>query len=377
MMRVRDTMSPEEILANLVGFASVVGRPNGEIVDFVCDYFARHSVEAVRLPGPEGNRSNVFATIGPKHRPGFILSGHLDVVPAREPDWKANPFVLRAEGNRLIGRGACDMKGFVASILSIVPDLVAMELDAPIHFALSYDEENGARGAPHMIARIAEFCALPLGCLVGEPTNLVPVLRHKGKTAIRIIATGRSGHSARTDLGLNAIHMLRPVIDAAVDTADALTRGPRDLAFEPPWSTLQIGVIRGGEAINIIPGHAEMDVEARAIAGVEPSSLLDPVVAAAQAVGLVIETISSYPPLAMTEGSEMAVLFERLTGHAPLAAVSFGTEAGLYQRAGIPTVVCGPGDISRAHRPEEFITRDELASARRLVLLLVEHVLHR
>ena len=367
-------MSPEEILACLVGFASVVGRPNNEIVDFVCDHFARHGVEAVRLPGPEGDRSNVFATIGPKDRPGYILSGHLDVVPAKEPDWKADPFVLRSEGDRLIGRGACDMKGFVAAILSIVPDLVAMDLDAPIHFALSYDEENGARGAPHMIARIPELCAPPLGCLVGEPTNLVPVLRHKGKTAIRVIATGRSGHSARTDLGLNAIHLLRPVIDAAVDTADALRRGLRDLAFEPPWSTLQIGVIRGGEAINIIPGHAEMDIEARAIPGVEPASLLESVVAAARAAGLAVEAISSYPPLAMTEGSDLALLFERLAGQPAIAAVSYGTEAGLYQRAGIPTVICGPGDMSRGHRPEEFITRDELAGARSLALRLAGHV---
>jgi acetylornithine deacetylase len=362
-------LSAEDLLARLVGFPSVVGRSNKEIVDFVCDYFSLHGVRSHRLMGPEGDRENIFASIGPIDRPGYILSGHMDVVPANEPQWQGDPFVLRRDGSRLIGRGACDMKGFVAAILSVVPDLMAMDLHIPIHFALSYDEENGGRGAPHMIRRIPDLCALPKGCLVGEPSNLVPVLRHKGKTALRFVAEGRSGHSSRTDLGLNAIHLLRPVIDAAVDAADAAKNGPLDLAFEPPWSTLQIGVIRGGEAINIIPDQAELLVEARAIAGVSPDALLEPVRAAAPN-HVRIEELSSYPPLMMKEDDPVSLLFERLTGRMPLAAVSYGTEAGLFQQAGIPTVICGPGDIARAHKPEEFLTYDELIGARDLILRL-------
>lgn len=361
-------MSPAEILTRLIAFPSVVGTPNDAIVDFVRDYLAAYGVTAHVLPGPEGDRANIFATIGPADRPGYVLSGHLDVVPATEPQWKGDPFALRADSDRLIGRGACDMKGFVAAILSCVPDLVAADLEVPIHFALSYDEEAGARGAPHMIVRLPELCAPPLGCIVGEPSNLVPVLRHKGKVAIRVTATGIPGHSSRTDLGRNAIHMLLPVLQAAVDQAEALKSGPLAPAFAPPWSTVQVGVIQGGVAINIIPEHAYLDIEARAIAGILPEDILAPIRAAAE--GLRVETLSSYPPLSMTEDHPFADLAKRISGNTPLAAVSYGTEAGLFEQAGVPTVICGPGYIDRAHKPEEYITRTELDDTRKMVLRL-------
>ncbi|MGO4851813.1 acetylornithine deacetylase [Phaeovulum sp. W22_SRMD_FR3] len=365
-----------KILADLVGFPSVVGTPNHAIVDYVEAHFAAHGITATRIPGPEGDRANIFATIGPANVPGYVLSGHLDVVPATEPDWQADPFVLRQSGERLIGRGACDMKGFVAAMLSVVPDLVARPLRVPIHFALSYDEEAGGRGAPHMIARLPDLCAPPLGCIVGEPSNLVPVLRHKGKMALRVTARGIPGHSSRPDLGRNAVHMLAPVIAAAVTAAQDLQSGAQDAMFAPPWSSLQIGVIRGGAAINIIPDHAFMDIEARAIAGVDPACLLAPVRSAAAATGddITVEILSSYPPLAMSEDDPLARLMAGISGQAPLPAVSYGTEAGLFQQAGIPTVICGPGDIGRAHKPEEYLTLAELSAARALIMALVEKV---
>lgn len=365
-------MTPEKLLETLVGFPSVVGSPNDAIIDFVRDYLAGHGITAFVLPGPEGDRANLFASIGPAERPGYVLSGHLDVVPATEPDWRADPFAMRREGERLIGRGTCDMKGFVAAALSCVPDLVARRLNVPIHLALSYDEEAGARGAPHMIARLKEFCAPPLGCIVGEPSNMVPVLRHKGKVALRLTARGTAGHSSRPDLGANAIHALAPVISAVVAQAAKLQAGKVDTMFAPPWSTMQIGVIRGGSAINIIPDHAEMDVEARAIAGVVPEDLLTPIRTVAAANGIDCALLSAYPPLAMDESAPLVSLLAQLRPVAPLAAVSYGTEAGLFQQAGIPTLICGPGDISRAHKPEEFLTRDELHSARQLVLDLAD-----
>lgn len=366
-------MSPETILAQLVSFPSVVGTPNGPIVEFVRDYFSGHSVPATVLPGPEGDRSNLFATIGPRDVPGYILSGHLDVVPANEPQWQSDPFALRRDGDKLIGRGACDMKGFVAAILSAVPDLVERRLPVPVHFALSYDEEAGSRGVPHMIKELPRLCAPPVGCIVGEPSEMIPILRHKGKAALRIVARGVSGHSSRTDLGSNAIHKLLPVLAAAVETAEALKGGPLDTSFEPPYSTLQVGVIRGGAAINIIPDTAELHVEARAIAGMDPSELLEPV---RRAVGpdTDIETLSSYPPLAMNEHHPFTGFVEGLVGRRSVAAVSYGTEAGLFQQAGVPTIICGPGDIERAHKPEEFLTLKELHDARSLVVALAEHI---
>ena len=233
-----DPLSVDEMLARLVGFDSVVGRPNAPIVEFVRDWLSAQGIVAHVLPGPEGDRSNLFASIGPVDRPGFVLSGHLDVVPAMEPGWQADPFVLREDAGRLIGRGACDMKGFVAAALFMVPELAAMNLPVPIHLALSYDEEAGCRGVPHLLAALPDLCAPPQGAIIGEPTDLVPVLAHKGKSAIRVTASGTAGHSSRPDLGENAIHALVPVLEAAVAQAAALTQGAQDTRFAPPWSSL-------------------------------------------------------------------------------------------------------------------------------------------
>ena len=361
------SMTPEGMLERLVGFDSVVGRPNAPIVEFVRDWLASHGVEAHVLPGPEGDRSNLFASIGPKDRPGIVLSGHLDVVPAEEPGWKAAPFALRIEEGRMIGRGACDMKGFVAAALSMVPELARMDLAAPVHLALSYDEEAGCRGVPHLLAALPDLCALPQGAIIGEPTGLVPVLAHKGKAAIRLGARGVSGHSSRPDLGHNAIHALVPALAVAAAQADALRGGPQDPRFEPPWSSLQIGTVRGGRALNVIPDAVEAEIEARAIAGVDPMDLLAPVIAEADRSGTEVEVISAYPALALAPDHPLAAWIADRAGHAPREAVSFGTEAGLFQAAGIPSVVCGPGDIDRAHKPEEYLRTDELHAAVGLV----------
>ncbi|WP_435167504.1 acetylornithine deacetylase [Falsirhodobacter sp. 1013] len=364
--------SPTDLLARLVGFPSVVGTPNGAIIAFVEAYLRDLGVPCHRIAGPEGDRWNLFATIGDPSVPGHILSGHVDVVPAGEAEWRADPFALRMEGDRLTGRGACDMKGFVAAVLATVPDLLRMRLSSPIHIALSYDEEAGCRGVPHLIAALPDLCAPPAGCIVGEPTGLVPVLAHKGKAALRLVAQGRSGHSSRPDLGVNAIHALLPALQAAAAQAVALQSGPQDARFAPPWSSLQIGTVQGGQAVNIIPDRAEAALEARAIQGVDPKAILQPVVEAAG--GLDIEWLSSYPALALDRDHPLATLAEAITGHTALGAVSFGTEAGLFQSAGIPSIICGPGDIARAHRPEEHLTQGELQATCAMVRALGERL---
>lgn len=364
-------MQGAEILEWLVGFRTVVGTPNGALMDRVADYLAQHGAKVTRMTGPEGDRDNLFATIGDASVPGYILSGHVDVVPAEEPEWLADPFVLRQDGDRLIGRGACDMKGFVAAVLAALPQLAQMKLSAPIHIALSYDEEAGCKGVPHMLAELPRLCATPLGCIVGEPSNLTPVLAHKGKAALRLTASGVSGHSSRPDLGQNAIHAMLPVLDQAVKLAETLENGPQDARFAPPYSTVQVGTINGGQAINIIPDHAEARIEARAIAGVDPREVLSPLL---QLPGIAADWISSYPALALDQDDPLVPLIAAISGRTPLGAVSYGTEAGLFQQAGVPSVICGPGDIGRAHKPEEYITRDELAATTRMVLALGERL---
>lgn len=366
-------LTAEDLLERLVAHKTVVRQPNLDLIGWVADYLENLGVTVHVLTGPEGDRANLFATLGDPARPGYILSGHVDVVPAGEPEWRADPFVLRRAGDRLIGRGACDMKGFDAAVLAAVPDLMAMDLPAPIHIALSYDEEAGCRGVPHMIAALPQLCAPPLGCIVGEPTGGQPVLAHKGKAALMLEAQGRPGHSARPDLGHNAIHALLPALTAAAAQAEALKQGAQDARFAPPYATLQIGTVSGGQAVNIIPDHASASLEARALPGVDPRTLLDPVLATLGA-DVSAQWLSSYPPLALEPGAPLAELCETLTGRAPLQAVSFGTEAGLFQQAGIPSIICGPGDIARAHRPEEYLTRQELQAAGAMIRRLGHHL---
>ena len=367
------TADVQEILARLIGSPSVVGTPNAAIVSYFRDYLQAFGASVHVLPGPEGDRSNLFASFGPVERPGLILSGHMDVVPAEGQTWSSDPFTVRAERNRLYGRGTSDMKGFLAAAMSVVPEIAAMRLDRPLHFAFSYDEEAGCRGVPHMIAAIPSLCALPSGCIVGEPSGMAPILSHKGKAAVRISIRGTAGHSSRPDLGRNAIHAVASVLSEAVRQSERLEQAEQNMLFAPPYSTLQAGIVSGGVALNVIPEHARLDIEVRAVPGIEPSALLQPVLAAAcemEATGFEVttETISDYPGMALPAGSPLAALVGDASGVAAVPAVSYGTEAGLFERAGIPAIICGPGDIARAHKADEFILTSELEDCRRMLL---------
>lgn len=370
--RIGEYMNATEILEKLVSFASVVGTPNGEIVSWIRDYLKAHDIDAAVFAGPEGDRSNLFATIGRPDVPGYIISGHMDVVQAEAGEWTTDPFRMRRDGEKLYGRGTTDMKGYLAAALAAVPQLAKAGLKRPIHLAFSYDEEAGCRGVPHLIARLPTLCAPPLGAIIGEPSNMRAVLAHKGKAAARVTLRGRAGHSSRPDLGLNAVHAMASVLNAAIAQADKLTHGPFDATFEPPYSSLQVGTIAGGKAINIVPDLCTLELEARAITGVNPDGLLAPVREKAEALrttGFEVEweDVSAYPALALSPKRPLAGLVEDLTGQTPIGAVSYGTEAGLYQAAGVDAIICGPGDIGRAHKPDEFILTSELAACQRFI----------
>lgn len=365
-------MTVTDILDRLVAFPSVVGTPNGAIVDWIRDRLERAGARVHVLPGPEGDRFNLFATIGPAAVPGYVLSGHMDVVPAGEEGWTSDPFRLRADGDRLYGRGTSDMKGFIAAALAALPVLTAAPLGRPIHFAFTYDEEAGCRGCPHLLPHLPELCAPPLGVIVGEPSGLRAVRAHKGKAAARLTIRGRAGHSSRPDQGLNAIHAMGVALLSAVAEAERLSQGPLDPVFEPPCSTLQVGTIQGGQAVNVIPDLCAAELEARAIAGIDPAALLDPVRQAAgqlAARGFAVDwtALSAYPGLSLPADAPLARLLEELTGQMPQPAVSYGTEAGLYQSTGVDAIVCGPGDIARAHRPDEYILGDELRACQAMI----------
>lgn len=371
-------MNATDILEKLVSFQSVVGMPNGEIASWIRHYLSSFGISTTLLPGPEGDRSNLFASIGPADTPGYILSGHMDVVPASPDEWTSSPFALRRDGEKLYGRGTTDMKGYLACALASVPELIAMELKRPVHLAFSYDEEAGCRGVPHLLTHLPSLCAQPLGAFIGEPSHMRPILAHKGKSAARVTIRGKAGHSSRPDLGLNAIHAMAHVLNAAVSQADRLTQGPFHSAFEPPYSSVSAGVISGGKAVNIIPDLAVLELEGRAIAGMDPAALLAPIRERAvqlEAQGFAVEwqELSAYPALALGKDSALAHLAHDLTGQKPLDAVSYGTEAGLYQAAGIDAIICGPGDIDRAHKPDEFILESELLACQRFIRSLGLH----
>jgi acetylornithine deacetylase len=365
-------MIVEDLLARLIAFPSVVGTPNGAIVAWIAEHCRSHGAAIAVLPGPEGDRCNLVATVGPRDKAGYILSGHMDVVPAGETGWSSDPFTLRAEADRRYGRGTTDMKGFLACALAALPKLAASNLGQPIHLAFSYDEEAGCRGVPHLIAALPDLCEMPVGAIIGEPSQMQAVRAHKGKAAVRLEVIGRSGHSSRPDLGLNAVHAMAGIITKVVAYGELLAEGPFDRNFEPPYSSLQVGVIAGGQAVNIVPDHCMADIEVRAVSGVSPLSLLEPVKAhleAQQAADFKTtwRELSAYPALSLAADSPLVGLMTELTGKETLAAVSYGTEAGLYQQAGIDAIICGPGDISRAHRPDEYITLGELHACQQMI----------
>jgi len=264
------------------------------------------------------------------------------------------------------------MKGFLACALAALPKLAAGNLSRPIHLAFSYDEEAGCRGVPHLIAALPNLCVMPMGAIIGEPSRMQAVRAHKGKAAVRLEVIGKSGHSSQPHLGLNAVHAMAGVITKAVSYGALLAEGPSDSNFDPPYSSLQVGVIAGGQAVNIIPDRCTADIEVRAVSGTAPLSLLKPLREHLEALQTenfktAWHELSAYPALSLAADSPLACLMTELTGKETLAAVSYGTEAGLYQQAGIESIICGPGDIGRAHRPDEYIEAGELAACQKMI----------
>lgn len=373
-------MTAEQILADLVAIPDLPGQSNTRMAESVRAHLARQGVECSVIPGPEGDRVNLFATIGPRDVPGYILSGHMDVVPVEGQVWTSDPFALRAEDDRLYGRGTSDMKGYLACMIAMVPAFQAMELQRPIHLAFSYDEEIGCRGVRHLIDRLPGLCAPPAACLVGEPTDMRPVLSHKGKQAVDLVIEGRAAHSSQPELGLNALYPAAELMLFIRDLAARLASdGPFDARFSPPGSTVVAGVVQGGSAVNIIPDRCTVQMEVRSVPGTAPQAItaqvlerLAALVAEGKALGVSHSERSSYPALPPPDDLALAALVQRLSGQPVLPSVSYGTEAGLFHAAGIASIICGPGSITRAHRPDEYITRAELSACCRMLHRLGE-----
>lgn len=360
------------LLQTLVGVDTTSRESNLQLIAFVRDYLASHGVASELIYNEARTKANLFASIGPVEVPGIVLSGHTDVVPVDGQPWSVPPFELTERDGRLFGRGTADMKGYIACVLALVPALVAATLRRPVHIALSYDEEVGCLGVRSLLSVLAQRPVKPMLCIIGEPTELKPVLGHKGKLAMRCDVHGAACHSAYAPHGVNAIEHAAELIGELGRIGQRL-RDKQDARFDPPFSTVQTGVIGGGKALNIVPADCRFDFEVRALPGQAPQAVADELRAYAeqqvlprmQAVSaqsaIRFTELSAYPGLMTDQRSEAAELIAAFCGSQAFGTVAFGTEGGLFDAVGIPTVVCGPGSMDQGHKPDEFVSVAQLA----------------
>ncbi|MBB3769665.1 acetylornithine deacetylase [Angulomicrobium tetraedrale] len=367
-----------DLLGQLIAFPSVSAGTNLPILHFIADHLARHGIASRLIPNEAGDKASLLATIGPTERPGIVLSAHTDVVPVAGQDWASEPFRADIRDGRLYGRGATDMKGFLAVVLAQVGAFTRAATATPVHLCFSYDEELGCLGAPDVVREVANLPVPPVLCIVGEPTGMKVARAHKGKFARRVTVTGRGGHSA-------LLHRAANAVEAATEVASGLfalgrtLRATTDAAFEPPYASLHVGSLHGGSALNLVPDRATLEFEARTLPGTDIGALnaaLDAILTEARArlhvqapeADIVVETLSDYPGLdTQADSAALGFVSALADFREPPVTLAFGTEAGLYHAAGIATLVCGPGDIARAHKADEWIGLDELAAACRMM----------
>jgi acetylornithine deacetylase len=379
--------STTEILARLVGFKTVSRDSNEEMIRFIADRLGAAGARARVLPGEMAGKANLLASFGPDGAGGIVLSGHSDVVPVDGQDWASDPFVLTRREDRLHGRGACDMKGFIAAVLALGARLQGRALRQPVHVAISHDEETGCIGVRSMLARLAKEGFAARGCIIGEPTGLRVATGHKGKIAGCICCRGQAAHSANPELGSNAIYLAAGMVGEIRALQEWLkAHGAHDAAYAVPYSTLHVGVIAGGTALNIVPERCDMAFEIRFLAGDAPAGLLDRLRAAGarltgaeisrgRTASIVIAEENGYPGVDTREDTAIAVLACAAAGNASTYKAGFGSEAGLFSETlGLDAVVCGPGSIDRAHRADEFVTVGELDACDAFLDRVVEGV---
>jgi acetylornithine deacetylase len=376
-----------EMIRRLVAFDTTSRDSNLALIDFVRDYLEGWGIACELIVGKDPRKANLYAAIGPADGRAIILSGHTDVVPVDGQPWDTNPFAVAEMSGCLYGRGTSDMKSFIAVVLALVPEFLARELKTPVHFAFSYDEEVGCIGVRDIIAKLKQRPILPSACIVGEPTLMRPVIAHKGKRSVRCRVRGLESHSALAHEGVNAVEAAAEIVAFLKAMARRKRdQGPFDPGFSPPYTTVHTGVIQGGTALNIVPRDCSFDFEFRNIPGDDPAPLLAEVKRYAQttllpemhavstATGIGFEEMNAVDGLDMPPDHALVQLTQSLTGANALGKVSFCAEAGLFQEAEIPTVICGPGSIDVAHKPNEYVAIDQVRQCERFMRGLMDHL---
>ena len=366
-------MDSIRILEKLLAFPTVSRDSNLDLIGYVTNLLDAHGIACQIIHSEDGHKANLFASIGPADTSGIMLSGHTDVVPIDGQAWTLPPFAMTERDGRLYGRGAADMKGFVACALAACLKAAKMTLRTPLHLALSYDEEIGCIGVRGLVDMLRAAPQRPSLCIVGEPTDMQVATGHKGKLAARAICKGREGHSALAPLALNAIHLGCDFVAVLRREQDRLAReGARDGDYDIPYTTVHVGKINAGVALNIVPNLCQVDFEIRNVAADNPQKILDGlrkeaarIAAEASAIApeaaIDIDITNTYPGLDTPANSQAVAFVKSLTGANNTIKVAFGTEGGLFSRdLGTPTVVCGPGSMAQGHKPDEFVSVEQM-----------------
>lgn len=375
------------ILERLVAFDTVSSRPNLQLMEWVRDLLAGAGIDSVLIPDLTGLKANLYATVGPKTGGGVMLSGHTDVVPVEGQDWTVPPFALTQANGRVYGRGTTDMKGFCAAAIATMLRATKMELKTPLHLALSHDEEVGCLGVRSLIDMLALAPVRPAMCIVGEPTGMAVATGHKGKIALRATCIGREGHSALAPLSLNALHLAADFINLLRQVqARIAATGPQDGDYDVPYTTVHAGVMRGGVQVNIVPNQAVIDFEIRSLAEDDPDAIIRDIIAGAEAItaplradfpeaAIRVERLWDYPGLGTPSDARVVQFVKGLTGANGTIKVAYGTEGGLFsRRLGIPCVICGPGSMAQGHKPDEYISLEQLERCDRMLDALLGHL---
>ena len=370
------------MIEQLVGFNTVSRDSNLSLIDFVQNYLDNYGIASTRVVSDDGEKSNLYATIGPLEEGGVVLSGHTDVVPVDGQDWHTDPFLLTEDSGRLYGRGTCDMKGFIGIALSLVPDMKS--LTRPIHFALSYDEEIGCRGAPSMIEEMVTGIPVPEAVIVGEPTSMGAVTGHKGIVGLKTTVRGYETHSSQTNRGVSAVMNAARLVSYLGSMAERLERDtPSDNGFNPHNTSIHVGVINGGTAMNIVSRHCEFVWDVRNIPGDNPDILIGefekyckeevlPEMRRRWSDCFIRTEVIARAPEFAPKTSAALELVQAITGTQDTGRGAYVAEAGLFQAAGFPTVMCGPGSIDQAHQPDEFISLEQVAQGESFLRQLIQ-----
>ena len=377
-----------EMIKKLVSFDTTSRVSNLELIDFVADYLSALGVESHLIHDESGEKANLYATIGPRDVPGIVLSGHTAVVPVDGQAWDSDPFTVVEQDEKLFGRGTSDMKSFIAIALAMAPDFASTNLKTPVHLALSFDEEVGCLGAPLMILKMDQFAAKPRAVIIGEPTKMSVVNAHKGVCSFFTTVHGLERHSSETHRGVNAIAYGAELV-AFLSTLGEEMRDQYsypESGFDPPYTTVHVGTMHGGTAQNIVPLNCTFSWEYRLMPGEDASEIrnrfqahVDEVVlpkmhAVDTSTGIDTEVRAFVPGLAPEDGSPAEALVLALARKNTTEVVAYGTEAGQFQEAGNPAVVCGPGSIAQAHKPNEFIELSEVRACEIFMRRLLDEV---